>query len=260
VLGRRSLWLLTALAALGWALAVVTPRSGTPAETGAESGTVAAAETETLSVAETGTGTVAAAETETVSAAETGTGTVAAAESVAETGTVQVRAASSPRQASDRKGDSEADRETAAMAEPAGPRVVSADENESVRAVMMAHALERRRVNDARFAAADGAWQREGRDEGWAPERERVLLSAMQAGDTDAILVHLECRTTLCRFELQVPDSHSFLDRNRSQAFVDALGDDTAAHMEGSPSERLMILFAARDGHPLEPPLPELGR
>lgn len=212
--------------------------------------------------ADTEAETITEAETDTEAPAVTEAETHAAAETHDEGETHSATEATSE---AETHSATESDGETHAAAEPepqaqteTGPRAVSAEENEATRARMMAHALEQRRLNDARWSAAEATWHEEARDEAWADGRERELLAAMRAGDTDAIRTGLECRRTLCRVELRVPNSHSFLDPDRSRAFIDALGRDIATQMQGPAAERRMVLFSARDGHGLQPALPAL--
>jgi hypothetical protein len=219
VLRRRSLWLLAALAVLGWALALSEPSRGGKPDPASAASTPAEPEPEPAPASEP---------------------TPAPKPPTAERTLTPER----PEPARVARADSDGADRGQDLAQAA----------DSTRTAMVERAEALRAVNDERWEGARERFDREKRQPGWADGRERAVRAALEEQGADGLLVQIECRATVCRLELSLGSGHSVLDRATSARLSMVLGNDSTARLTGPPTERAVVLYSARDGYPLEPP------
>ena len=122
-------------------------------------------------------------------------------------------------------------------------------------------ATERNRRHDQRFDTAVQRWQEQKqrpRQEPWASRREVALRRTLAQDRLDALARSIECRTTMCRIEFRAKDQDTARQLRHARHFMREIGFQNAAGTIGEGEDRVMVLYAAREGTELTAPVPKL--
>lgn len=103
----------------------------------------------------------------------------------------------------------------------------------------------RKRVEDEqRHAKHLAAWETESRDAEWAEAQEEDLRQLMVDSGVDHLLVGVDCRSTMCRLEAEILDTHSYFVLMSVPGLIDSLGGEQASYSTtGQPAERTLVLL-----------------
>ena len=134
------------------------------------------------------------------------------------------------------------------VAGAAGTSATPTETSDQVRARLARQALEQRTRSDARYREYAARWATEQRDEPWSTDQERGLRRQATASGLDHLLFELECRLTLCRVEISAADSDTAFALQRARASPALLGTAPGASIGGGGPDRVLEVFAAREG------------